>query len=480
MNKHYVAIDIGAESGRAMLGSIGDGSLVLEELHRFSNTPVRVREHLHWDAVRLFHEFSLGIGIARRGREISGIGVDTWGVDFALLDADGDLIGNPVHYRDARTNGMMDAVFERVPKEKIFAETGIQFMQINTLYQLYAMRESAALARARTLLFMPDLFNYWLTGSACAERTITSTSQFYNPREKRWAKEILSALDLPSKILPEIVDPGARLGNFEGTPVFATGCHDTASAVAAVPSEGESWCYISSGTWSLMGVELDEPVINDRSLAMNLTNEIGARGRVRLLRNIAGLWPLQECRRAWSAAGNEFSYEELSRLAKAATPFAAVVDPDAFLEPGDMPGRIEAYCRQTGQTPPELPGEFTRAILEGLALRYREVLDMMESLLGRRLDVIHIVGGGSRNAVLNQFVADCTGRVVLAGPAEATAIGNVLIQAIGAGDVANLEEGRALVRRAFPLQRFKPTRTDEWNRAYETFTLTRSLSESPN
>ncbi|MEO7653884.1 MAG: rhamnulokinase family protein [Bryobacteraceae bacterium] len=484
MTRHYLAFDLGAESGRAMLGTLSGGKLTLEELHRFANTPVRVFSALYWDALRLFHEICRGLQVAGRERRLtlSGIAVDTWGVDFALLGANGALLENPRHYRDARNNGMVERGFSMAPREEIFGQTGIQFMQINTLYQLLAMKTAGdpALDAARTLLMIPDLLNYWLTGVAKAERTIASTSQFYNPLEKRWASELLERFGLPASILPELVDPGALLGpllpslaesaGLGAVPVYTTGCHDTASAVAAVPAEGAGdWCYISSGTWSLMGAELDAPVVNEHSLRMNMTNEIGAEGKTRLLKNIAGLWLLQECRRQWASDGAEHSYEELAREASAARPFTAVLDPDQFLEPGNMPQRIAAYCGKTGQGTPQSIGEFSRTILESLALRYRQVLEMLESLLGRRMAVIHIVGGGSRNTVLNQFVADATGRTVVAGPTEATAAGNVLIQAIGARDVADLAEARAIVRASFPVQRFEPGPRAEWDAAYANY-----------
>lgn len=481
--RHYLAFDLGAESGRAMLGTVTAGRIAVEELNRFPNTPVRVFDALYWDTLRLWHEIQRGLAIAGRERHLSpaGIGIDTWGVDFALLGPDGALADNPRHYRDARTNGVMDKVFAIVPRAEVFAETGIQFMQLNSLYQFYALKlaGSPALASARTLLFIPDLLNYWLTGVARSERTIASTSQFYDPRRKTWATDLLARLGLPAQILPEIVDPGARLGTLlpsvaeaaglGAVPVYATGCHDTASAVAAVPAGGGNWCYISSGTWSLMGAELDEPVINDQVLGQNLTNEIGAGGKVRFLKNIAGMWPLQECRRAWALEGREYTYEELARLAGEAKPFSAIINPDAFPEPGDMPRRIAGYCRAAGQNAPETPGEFARTILEGLALRYRQVLESLEVLVGRRFDVIHIVGGGSRNTLLNQFAADATGRTVVAGPGEATAIGNVLIQAMGAGDLGSLADARALVRRSFPLETYQPKSAADWDRAYRRY-----------
>jgi len=481
--KHYLAFDLGAESGRAMLGSISDERLSLEELHRFPNIPVRLPTGLYWDTLRLFHEIRQGLAMAGRERKLTlaGIGVDTWGVDLALLGRDGALVDNPRHYRDSRNNGMLEKTFAAAPREEIFAQTGLQFMQFNTLFQLYAMKlaRSPALECATTLLMMPDLFDYWLTGVARSELSDASTTQFYNPVKKRWATELFDALGLPKTILPEIVASGTLLGplvpevaesaGLEPTPVYATCCHDTASAVAAVPAEGEDWCYISSGTWSLMGVELDEPVINQGSLSLNFTNEIGFGGSIRFLKNIAGMWLIQECRRAWAVDGREYGYEELARLASTATPFTAIIDPDAFLEPGRMPEKIAAFCRSTGQAPPAEPAEMCRAILESLALRYRQVLESLESLLGRKLKLIHIVGGGSRNQVLNQFVADATGRPVIAGPAEATAAGNVIVQAIGSGDLPALNEARQLIRRSFPLTTVEPRPQADWDRAYDKF-----------
>jgi len=367
------------------------------------------------------------------------------------------------------------------PREEIFAETGLQFLQFNTLFQLYAMKLAAApaLEVAERLLMMPDLMNYWLCGEKANELTDVSTTQCYNPVRRSWAKGLLERLGLPLNIFGEIVPPGTRLGallpqvadttGLPDVPVYATASHDTAAAVAAVPAEGEDWCYISSGTWSLVGVELAEPVINSKSLEWNLTNEIGFGGSIRLLKNVAGLWLLQECRRSWMADGAEYDYGELTRLAAEARPFAAVIHPDAFLHPGRMPERIAAYCRRTGQTPPASVGEFSRTILESLALRYRQVLEGLESVTGRQIKIIHIVGGGSRNHVLNQLVADATERLVVAGPAEATAAGNVLVQAIGAGELAGLAEARALVRRSSDLKMFEPKDSGVWAEVYARF-----------
>jgi rhamnulokinase len=480
---HYLAIDLGAESGRAILGSLDDNKLVLEELHRFPNTPVRTPSGLYWDTLRLFHEMQQGLAVVGRERKVKldGIGVDTWGVDFGLLGRDGSLVASPMHYRDARNDGMLEKTFAAVPREEIFAQTGIQFMQLNTLCQLYAMKLAGApaLEVADKLLLIPDLFNYWLTGVQRAELTFASTTQFYNPIKKRWATELLDSLGLPSRILPEIVYPGTLLGpllphvaeaaGIEQFPVFATASHDTAAAVAAVPAEGDDWCYVSSGTWSLMGLELAEPVINAQSLALNVTNEIGYGGSVRFLKNIAGLWVLQESRRAWAQEGTEYSYEELARLAAAATPFKAVIDPDQFLAPGQMVARIAAYCRSTGQAVPESAGEFARTILEGLALRYRQVLEGLESAAARKIKVIHIVGGGSRNQLLNQLVADATGRLVVAGPAEGTAAGNILVQAIGSGALSGLAEARSVLRNSSSLSLVEPKPAAGWDDAYAKF-----------
>jgi rhamnulokinase len=473
----YLALDLGAESGRAILGGLFDGKVAVDELHRFPNTPLREEGGLHWDIWKLWHEVRRGVEIAVSERRVAldGIGVDTWGVDFALLGEDGTLVEKPRHYRDSRNNGVMEKVFAAVPRDEVFGYTGIQMMQINSLNQLYAMKLGApdTLARARKLLHIPDLFNRWFTGVAQSEATIASTSQFFNPTSMAWATELFKRLDLPGEILCPIVKPGTLLGPTLEPPhvsVYAIGGHDTASAVAAVPaSEDKQWCYISSGTWSLMGVELDAPVINADSLRLNYTNEVGVGGKIRLLKNIAGLWLLQECKRAWSLEGAEYTYDELTKMAAAARPFSAQLDPDAFLEPGEMPRKIAEHCRARNGGSPGTHGEFVRAILESLALRYRQVLDDLETISGRRIEVIHIVGGGSRNGVLNQFVADCTGRVVIAGPSEATALGNILTQAMGAGELGGLDDIRAVVRASCAPVVFDPRPSAEWDQAYAKF-----------
>jgi rhamnulokinase len=466
---NYLAVDLGAESGRVMLGSLAGGRLSLDELHRFPNQPVQLPSGLYWDAFRLFHEIVEGLHAAgKRQLAPAGIGVDTWGVDFGLLGSDGGLIDCPRHYRDERTNGIPERLFTQVPRSEVFGYTGIQFMALNSLYQLYAMRlaDAPALAAAERLLFMPDLLSYWLTGVQRAEVTIASTSQFYNPKTRRFATELFERLGIPAKILPELIEPGEKLGTLlphlaQATglgpvPVYATAAHDTASAVAAVPGQGDDWCYISSGTWSLMGVELPHPVIDDLSFSLNFTNEAGFGGRTRLLKNIAGLWLLQECRRAWIAQGETFTYQELVAMAEEAGPSARLIDPDDFLQPGDMPTRIADWCRSHGVQPPATKGETCRLILESLAHRYHEVLRGLESIAGHKINTIHIVGGGSRNRLLNQLVASATGRKVVAGPVEATAAGNVLVQAIGAGEAACLDEAREIVRRSFEIEIFEP------------------------
>lgn len=478
--KRFLGFDLGAESGRAMLGEIEGGKLWLEELHRFPNQPVRLPTGYYWDTLRLFYEMQEGLRIATRERKLSlsGVGIDTWGVDFGLLGRDGALVDNPRHYRDARNNGQLERTFAVVPRAEIFAETGLQFMQINSLFQWHAMQQegSPALDTATDLLFMPDLFNYWFSGVKRAELTIASTSQFYNPVRKCFSDILLRKLGLNPAILPPIVEPGTLLGPVRDTddvPLFASAGHDTAAAVAAVPAKGDAdWCYVSSGTWSLMGVELADPVINERCAELNFTNEIGVEGRVRLLKNIAGLWLWQECRRDWAASGTTLTYDDMARMAEQARPFVTVIHPDAFLEPGGMPARIAEHCRKNGRPAPETHGEYCRVILEGLALRYRQVLESLESLIGRRLNRIHIVGGGSRNALLNQWVADATGRPVIAGPTEATVAGNILVQAMGAGLVANLAEIRQVVADSFPVSVFEPRDHAAWDAPYQAFLKT--------
>ena len=483
--KNYVALDLGAESGRAILGRLSDDRLTLEDVHRFPNGPVRVQDSLHWDVLRLWSEMRQGLAACaeRADRDIAGIGVDTWGVDFGLVGRGDVLLGNPYHYRDSRTDGMLEEAFKRVPREEIFRQTGIQFMQINTLFQLVSMvaNGSPLLDAAQTLLMMPDLFNFLLTGRKVSEFSIATTSQAYDPRKGEWAKPLFEKLGIPLVIMPEIIQPGTQVGPLLGwiaeetglgaVPVIAPPCHDTGSAVAAVPAEGTDWAYISSGTWSLMGAELTEPIINDKSLEANFTNEGGFAGTFRFLKNIMGLWLVQESRRTWQRAGQDYSYDQLTQMARDAEPFVSIVDPDdpSFLSPGDMPANIRAYCERTGQPEPAGVGEVVRCALESLALKYRYTLANLEDILGRTIRVIHIVGGGTQNTLLNQFAADATGRQVVTGPVEATAIGNVLVQAIARAQVADITEARQIIRRSFDVNTYDPRDTSGWDDAYGRF-----------
>jgi len=471
MSHQYLAIDLGAESGRAMLADLSGHLLKLQEVHRFPNVPVTLPTGLYWNTLGLFQEILAGLRAAAHltGR-LESVAIDTWGVDFGLVGPDGALIDNPRHYRDARTAGLPEKMFAIVPRADIFAATGIQFMELNSLYQLWATHRQFPwlLEQARALLFMPDLFNYFLCGTMAAERTIASTSQFYDPARKRFATELLGKLGIPTGFLAGLVDSGQRLGTVlravadacgvaRDTPVFTTAGHDTASAVAAVPAESESgWCYISSGTWSLMGMELHQPLMNAGSLEANFTNEAGVGGSIRFLKNIPGLWLLQECRRAWAREGREYSYDELIAMARDTEPSGAVLELESFQSAGQSAERVMDYCRATGQPVPGTPGAVCRVILHSLAVRYREVLGVLETLTGQRLDTIHIVGGGSRNRLLNQLTADVTGRRVVAGPAEATAAGNALVQAMGAGHLGSLEELRQVVRESFTVEEFLP------------------------
>jgi rhamnulokinase len=403
---------------------------------------------------------------------LDGIAVDTWGVDFGLIGDNGELLQNPRHYRDPRTNGVPEQVFAKVPRSEIFRQTGLQFMAINSLYQLYSIQVDSpeVLPLTSKLLFIPDLFNYFLTGTFAAERTIASTSQFYDPVKKCFATDLLRQLGINSGFLPALIDPGAELGPLlpyasdrcglqRDVNVYTTGSHDTASAVAAVAAgDGENWCYISSGTWSLMGVELREPIINDASLEANFTNEVGVDGTIRFLKNIPGMWVLQECRRAWAKEGREYSYAELMAAAAAALPSRTILDLEQFVSPGNHPQRICEFCKRTGQHAPSDAGETTRVILQSLAARYNDVLNNLEKLTNRKIDVIHIVGGGSQNRLLNQLASNATGRRVIAGPTEATAAGNALTQAMATGDIKSLQELRAVVRKSFALETFEPTR----------------------
>lgn len=477
----YLAVDLGAESGRAIVATLDGDRLTLNEVHRFGNGPVRLPDGIHWDVLRLWSEIKTGIAAAiKGGGNPAGIGLDAWGVDFALLDKNGALLGNPFHYRDARTDGLVDEAFKRVPRAEIFAQTGIQFMQLNTLYQLFSMSlaKSPLFDVAETFVTIPDLFNYWLSGNVANEFTIATTTQCFNPLTRDWAKGMLETFGIPSRLFGPVTQPGTLLGALlpevsEETgagaiQVVAPACHDTGSAVAAVPAQNQDFAWISSGTWSIMGAEARQPALGERPLTYNFTNEGGVAGTWRLSKNLMGLWPVQECRRYWRAHGEDLRYDEMTRLAAEARPFLAVIDPDAdlFFHPGDMPEKIRRACVDTGQTLPQTKGEMVRVALESLALKYRLTLEQVEDLSGKRLEPIHIIGGGTKNRLLNQFTADCTGRAVVTGPVEATAIGNVLMQAVALGQLDSINEARDVVRKSFEVESYLPAGRAGWEDAY--------------
>jgi rhamnulokinase len=492
VSANFLAFDLGAESGRAVLGRLRSGVLDVTEICRFPNQPLQLHGSLRWDIQRLWSQMKSALGRLPVST-IDSIGVDTWGVDYALLDHRGALLENPYHYRDTRTDGVMDAVFERVPREEIYAETGIQFLPFNTLYQLYAACRAtpALIDSAQNLATIPDLLNYWLTGNLASEYTNATTTQMVNAstldtKKRSWATELLDRLDLPSRLLTPIVEPGTILGRLKsdvsetlaGTPVVAPACHDTGSAVAAVSMPACSMqrrsAFLSSGTWSLLGAELPAPVITPLARELNFTNEGGVCGTIRLLKNIAGLWLLQACRRRWSASGQEFAYADLLAAAEkegAHNAFRSLFDPDhpTFLHPDNMLVSIADYCRRTGQPAPVDPPAYTRAILESLAFKYRVVLESLEELTGIRFEEIRIMGGGSKNRLLNQFTADATGRPVVAGPAEATALGNIAMQMLATGAVASLTEARQVIDRSFPVERFEPLAADLWDSQLRRF-----------
>lgn len=468
-----LAVDLGAESGRVIQVGFEGQEFTQEDIHRFPNVPVSAGGTLYWDVLRLWGDISTGIHKAPAGA--AGVGVDTWGVDFALLDRNGMLLSNPVHYRDAGKNGMLEWVFEHVPRRTVFERTGIQFMILNGLYQLANLvhAKSPLLDAAETLVTIADLFNFWLSGTRTCEFTMATTLQTYNPRTAAWDFDTLATCGIPTRIFPSIVQPGTHIGDYHGIPVIAPACHDTGSAVVAVPTTTPDYAYISSGTWSLIGLEVDQPVINDASYAANITNEGGVNGSFRLLKNVMGLWLAQQCRAAWREQGADYSYDQLAAEALNGQPFRSLVDPDdvVFLPPGDMPSRIREFCNKTGQPIPESVADVMRTVYESLALKYRLVLDHLIHLTGRTVDRIHIIGGGSQNILLNQMTADATGRLVVAGPTEATALGNAIVQLIALGELDSIAHAREILSRTVGTKHFEPNRTQSaaWDDAYERF-----------
>jgi len=487
--RYYLAIDLGAESGRGMLGTFDGERLELEEVHRFPNQPVRLLETLYWDFPRIFQEVKTAVarGAARTGGELTALGVDSWGVDYGLLSPPGTLLENPIHYRDSRTDGIMEEVFRKISRRDIFQETGIQFLQLNTIFQLFAHKRAdpGALAGSRRFLPIADLVNYFLTGRAVSEYTLATTTQLYDVQNGRWSRRIMEALDYPESLFPEVVSPGTVVGSLREdiagecglqrpSPVVAPACLDTGAAVAAVPAEASTaWGYVSSGTWSLMGIELDRPQVTGEALSGNFTNEGGVSGTIRFLRNIMGLWLVQESRRQWAREGRDLDYSALTGLAEKATPLKSLVAPDdpSFFSPGDMPASIREFCRRTSQPVPESEGAVVRCALESLALAYRLTAEKIESITGKSIERLHVVGGGSQNRLLNRFTASALGLPVVAGPVEATATGNALMQAMALRDIPDLAALRKVVRSSLDTETFSPRDGDRdaWGEAYERF-----------
>lgn len=483
MTKRVLAFDFGASSGRAIIGCFDGDKITLEEVHRFSNDPVSVGGTVYWDVLRLFYEIKQGIIKAKIAGGFDSIGIDTWGVDFGLIDSEGKLMENPVHYRDARTVGLVDEAFKTMPKEKLYGITGIQFMELNTLFQLISLKKYRPwmLERADKMLFMPDLFGYMLTGKMCAEYSIASTSQLIDLDKRTWSKEILDAFGIKESIFAPLVQPGTVLGELskevceecgvDPVPVISVCGHDTQSAITSVPCEDGDFAFLSSGTWSLFGTELDKPIVNETSMNINITNEGGFDGSTGFLKNIIGLWLIQESRRQWKREGKEYSYADLEKLALAAEPFKCFIDPDApeFVPHGNIPERVREFCRKTGQYVPETVGEIMRCIYESLAMKYRLTFEKLRECTERDYPVIHVIGGGTKDGLLCQMTANSCDRTVKAGPIEATVMGNVAVQLMSDGSVKNIGQARKIVADSSELKTFEPKDTDKWAGAYDDF-----------
>ncbi len=483
MTKRVLAFDFGASSGRAIIGCFDGDKITLEEVHRFSNDPVSVGGTVYWDVLRLFYEIKQGIIKAKIAGGFDSIGIDTWGVDFGLIDSEGKLMENPVHYRDARTAGLVDEAFKTMPKEKLYGITGIQFMELNTLFQLISLKKYRPwmLERADKILFMPDLFGYMLTGKMCAEYSIASTSQLIDLDKRTWSKEILDAFGIKESVFAPLVQPGTVLGELskeiceecgvDPVPVISVCGHDTQSAITSVPCEDGDFAFLSSGTWSLFGTELDKPIVNETSMNINITNEGGFDGSTGFLKNIIGLWLIQESRRQWKREGKEYSYADLEKLALAAEPFKCFIDPDApeFVPHGNIPERVREFCRKTGQYVPETVGEIMRCIYESLAMKYRLTFEKLRECTERDYPVIHVIGGGTKDGLLCQMTANSCDRTVKAGPIEATVMGNVAVQLMSDGSVKNIGQARKIVADSSELKTFEPKDTDKWAEAYEDF-----------
>ena len=479
--KSYLAFDLGAESGRAMLARFEGGSVAMDEIHRFANAPITEDGTLRWNVDALWREMRQALSLAGSS-PLDGIAVDTWGVDYALLTADRTLVENPYHYRDARNAPAMAAALELMSREEIYAATGVQFLTINTIYQLFAATRQTpdAIDAATRFVMIPDVFNLWLTGEVFCEYTDASTTQLINPRTRTWATDVMTRLNLPKRLAATIVEPGSIIGpiredaaagtRLAGTPIVASASHDTASAVAAITAR-DGTAFISSGTWSLVGTELDAPVLTPRAMQLNFSNEGGVEGTTRFLKNVMGLWLLQRCRQSWSQRNMQFSYAELMDAASREPAFGHLVDPDdsSFSNPDDMPDAIDRFCQRTDQPAPSTPGAYARAVFDSLALKYRLVLRDLQSLVERPISRIRVIGGGSQNALLNQLTADATGLPVVAGPVEATALGNVAVQMLATGAVASLADARNIIDRSVPTTLFTPRDSDAWDREAARF-----------
>ena len=478
------AVDLGAQSGRVAVGRFDGERLGVTEVHRFPNVPVRVRDTLHWDILRVYRDVLDGLrAAAREAGRVDSVAVDSWGVDFGLIDTQGRLVQNPVHYRDGRRARAMDGVLAQIPARELYDRTGIQLMPINTVFELGAMAADAdpALDAAGTMLLIPDLLHYWFCGAATTEFTNATTTQCFDPHAGGWAADLLERIDVPTRLLPDVVQPGTRLAplgaavaeetRLASAEVVAVATHDTGSAVAAVPFRQPGSVFISAGTWSLVGLEVQAPVINDAAFAANLTNEGGVDGTFRLLRNVTGLWLIHECRRVWAEEGREHSFDQLVALAKDAPALQSFIDPNdaAFGDPGDMPARVRAFCAHTGQPEPVDPGAVVRCILESLALKHAQTIDLLASVADATPKEIHVVGGGARNELLCRWTADAAGLPVLAGPEEATLLGNMLVQAMALGEISSLAEGRELIAASVAPTAYEPQETSKWQEAKERF-----------
>ena len=481
--KKVLAFDFGASSGRAIIGSFDNGKISLQEVHRFSNDPVKVNGTLYWDVLRLLHEIKQGIVKAKMAGGFDSIGIDTWGVDFGLIDKDGRLLENPVHYRDPRTAGLVEEAFKTIPKEKLYKITGIQFMELNTLFQLISLRRQRPelLERADKMLFMPDLLAYFLTGKMCAEYSIASTSQLIDIENRTWSKELLEAFDIPESLFAPLVQPGTVLGELtdeiceelgvDKVPVISVCGHDTQSAITAVPCPEGDFAFLSSGTWSLFGTELKTPIVDETSLKINITNEGGIDGTIGLLKNIIGLWLIQESRRQWQREGQDYSYAELEKLALKEEPFKCFIDPDApeFTPQGNIPRRVQEFCKKTGQYVPQSVGEIMRCIYESLAMKYRLTFEKLCDCTNKDYPVIHVIGGGTKDGLLCQMTANSCDRTVKAGPIEATVMGNVAVQFMSDGTIKDVAHARQAVADSETLKVYNPENADEWKQAYPRF-----------